>query len=232
MRIITWNMGCAYPGRYRAAHAEAWGQVEALDPDIALLQEVDQVPDSVDQDTVVCSPRDREGGSHTVVYARRGTVTMLGPEPDLAPALLGQALITEVAGLTPEPLVMVSVQALAGSWNTQIILDAVTGVSANREFVVGGDFNLAWRFEETQHSHSASDQFKAMRDQGWLRPHLKFHAGEQRTLFDGMDQLYQLDHFFVDHRTLQRSTRCDVVNLDEQDRLSDHAPLLLEVEGE
>lgn len=50
MHILTWNMGCAFQGsKYRAAHGHAWEQIEALNPDIALLQEVSEIPPGLTQ---------------------------------------------------------------------------------------------------------------------------------------------------------------------------------------
>lgn len=40
MRIVTWNMQAAF-GSTAEKHARAWHYLRALDPDIALLQEVD-----------------------------------------------------------------------------------------------------------------------------------------------------------------------------------------------
>lgn len=121
-----------------------------------------------------------------------------------------------------------------GSWNAHIILDAIARSSSGGRFILGGDFNVAWRFDETDKvpSHWAGDQFRAMRERGWRRPHLKFHAGEERTLFRHDHELFQLDHFFVDELTYGISTGCDVLDLEDQSRLSDHAPLALQVEGD
>ncbi len=124
----------------------------------------------------------------------------------------------------------------AGSWNAAIILAVVARAAARTPFIAGGDFNLAWRFDETASGRPdpywASAQFKAIRERGWRRPHLKFHAGEERTLFRGPNEIYQLDHFFTDAETYRASTRCDVVSMDDLGGLSDHAPLLLEIEND
>ena len=156
---------------------------------------------------IVQAPRNAEGQFSTVIYARRGSATRIEPDPALAPSLLGQAVIARVGDLLAEPFVVASVHTItgvpkgghkatfealalaarkrlpanAGSWNAHIIVEAVAGAATSQRFVVGGDFNAAWRFDETQSSHWASDQFKAMRKHGWRRPHLRFHAGEERT---------------------------------------------------
>lgn len=259
MRIMTWNMGCAFQGsKYRRAHGEAWNRLEELDPDVAFLQEVSHIPESIDTARVVSAPRNQDGTYQTVVYSRRGSLRRLMPSPVLAPALMGQAVLAEPANSSStKPIVLASVHTVTGhpqavmelafealppdvkarfpgdrgSWNAHVILEAVAQSTSGGRFIVGGDFNLAWRFDETDKSRRywASDQFRAMRDKGWLRPHLKFHAGEERTLFRRENEFFQLDHFFVDQDTYDNSTSCDVLHLEDQDRLSDHAPLMLTV---
>jgi endonuclease/exonuclease/phosphatase family metal-dependent hydrolase len=260
MRVITWNMGCAYErSKYRANHAEAWSRIERLDPDVALLQEVGYIPQSIDPERVVATPRNPDSTFLTVVYARRGKVVRLLTDPSLSTVVRGQAVVAEVSGASVHPVVFASVHTLTGlpsaeaklafealatdgrlqlstdtgSWHPQVILQAVDQHVGGRRFVVGGDFNVAWRFDEEQGSEGgywASAQFQAARSKGWRRCHLKFHAGEERTFFRGARELYQLDHIFADKITYDAASRCDVLQMEDQDRLSDHAPMILEVE--
>jgi endonuclease/exonuclease/phosphatase family metal-dependent hydrolase len=99
-------------------------------------------------------------------------------------------------------------------------------------FLAGGDVNLAWRLDELHGPGSfwgSSEWFAHVRHLGWQRPHLKFHAGEQRTLFRHPHELYQLDHYFANSVTNQAVTDCQVVILPHLAELSDHAPVLLEM---
>lgn len=254
VRIITWNMGCGFGGRYRSNHLNAWRQIEELDPDVALLQEVASIPDWADPSRIIVAKRNEAGTFLTVVYARRGSCELVAPDASVSPLLGSQAVIAEVTGLG-EPLLVASVHTRtgrpkepelsmfhgldpevkgrldlpsdSGSWNASIICSVIEWAAGRRNFVAGGDFNLAWRFDETDPRPTgwASDQFKAMRDAGWRRPHLKFHAGEERTLFRRPLEIFQLDHFFCDAGTYGRATACDVIHLDDLEELSDHAPL-------
>lgn len=254
-------MGCGYGSRYKANHAQAWREIEALDPDVALLQEVLRVPESIDPSRVERAPRNRAGTFQTVVYVRRGSLVRIEPEPTLSPVVGGQVVLAEVTGLSISPVVVASIHTLTGapekqaqeafnalpdsvrgllpedrgSWNAAVILRSVAQHTRDRRFVVGGDLNLAWRFDEVQGgktSYWASEQFRALRSEGWRRCHLKFHAGEERTLFRRPDELYQLDHLFADAETYGAATCCDVLQLDDLQELSDHAPLVLEIESE
>lgn len=262
MRVLTWNMGCAYGGTYHAGHPEAWRRLESLEPDVALLQEVLAVPDWVDPAHIIAEPRNTGGRFRTLVYVRGGSCNRVAPHPVLGPLLGGQVVIAEVAGFSEMPILMASVHTRtgpprdpersmfdaltpeeksqlrlpkdSGSWNASLILAEVERVARDRQFVAGGDFNLAWRFDETQGGSTrywASEQFKAMRNEGWRRPHLKFHAGEERTFFRHPHELLQLDHYFTDEGTYRAATRCDVMYFEDLNQLSDHAPLLLEIDS-
>lgn len=254
VQILAWNMGCGFGAEYRSNHLDAWNRIEDLDPDVALLQEVASIPGWVDLGRVIVASRNQTRTFLTVVYARRGSCEPVAPDVVMAPLIGSQVVIGEVSGLG-EPLLVASVHTRTGhpkdpelsmfraldpevrdrlelpedlgSWNAAIIRSAVTHASVGRQFVAGGDFNLSWRFDETESRPTgwASDQFKAMRDAGWRRPHLKFHAGEERTLFRRPLEMFQLDHFFTDANTYVAATSCDVIHLDDLERLSDHAPL-------
>lgn len=255
-------MGCAFGNEYRQSHDEAWRRVEQLDPDVALLQECGATPDWVDSSQIVTRPRNEGGRFHTIVYARRGTIQALDPDPVLAQILGGQAVMAEITLNGAPPILFASVHARTGppkgvdrshfdvladdvrarlalpadpgSWNATSIYTAIARAATHQRTIVGGDFNLAWRFDEidTDHRYWAAAQFRAMRELGWRRPHLKFHAGEERTLFRKDHELYQLDHFFTDAQTYAAATSCEVVKLEDLERLSDHAPLMLEVNDE
>lgn len=257
-------MGCAFGNEYRQSHDEAWRRVEQLDPDVALLQECGVIPEWVDPSRIASRPRNEGGRFHTIVYARRGTIQALNPDPILAPMLAGQAVMAEVNLDGASPILFASVHARTGSpegvdrshfdaladderarlalpadtgsWNATSIYTAIARAATQQRTIVGGDFNLAWRFDETDGAPRfwAAAQFRAMRELGWRRPHLKFHAGEERTLFrkDRPHELFQLDHFFTDAQTYAAATSCEVVQIEDLERLSDHAPLMLAVDNE
>ena len=67
---------------------------------------------------------------------------------------------------------------------------------------------------------------------GWRAVHPKFHAGEQRTLFrPGKDEAFQWDHIFCDGKPWDAATACDVLHVPHQHELSDHAPLVFDLDG-
>lgn len=75
MRLITWNMGCAYGARYKTANPRTWQQLLAWRPDIALVQETLR-PDELDPEAYLFTPYDWSGPETrqigTLVYARTG----------------------------------------------------------------------------------------------------------------------------------------------------------------
>lgn len=258
MRAVTWNMGCGYGHKFRNAHAQAWSYLkEELDPDLAMLQEVGELPAWLSDDQVIRAPRNHGGNFSTVLYSKSGGLLPVAPPPKLADLLDGQA----VMGLLPlgssRPSLVASVHAKTGLidqaflddlpadvrqwfpetadrefWHMVVILAAIEATRRQRRrLVVGGDFNLALRLDEVHgpgSSHWGSGQFfDWARRCGWRRAHLKFHAGEVRTLFRKPKELDQLDHFFVDESTYKTVDACEVLTPPALEDLCDHAPLCL-----
>jgi endonuclease/exonuclease/phosphatase family metal-dependent hydrolase len=62
MRLITWNMGCAYGSRYKQSNPRTWQQLLAWQPDIALVQETLHPGDHLDPETFLFT---RTGGAPT-----------------------------------------------------------------------------------------------------------------------------------------------------------------------
>ena len=255
MRIVTWNMGCAFGHKYRRGHLDAWSYLKDLNPDLAMLQEVGELPSWVAEDQVISAPRNQGGNFSTVLYSKTGGLVPVSPPPELADLLDGQAVMGLFQIGSTRPSLVASVHAKTGlidqsflqhlptdirqwfpeaadreSWHMDVILAAVEATRRQyRRLVVAGDFNLALRLDEIHGpgpTYWGSGQyFDWARRCGWRRAHLKFHAGEQRTFFRKPTQLYQLDHFFVDEATYKTVDACDVLVPPRLEDLSDHAPL-------
>lgn len=256
IRIVTWNMGGGSPGG-RAASDLHWQALDRLDPDVALLQEVTAAPDGVADNRWHARRRNDAGRVfYTAILARRGTLVPRSFDTGVLQALQGQAVAADYQTGDDPPLLLSSVHTLTGRVDGQllasiegpvrdhlpvgqvpshmdIVLAALLPLTGHGRFVVGGDVNLAWRLDE-QHAKGTSmwgsaDWFARVRAHGWRRAHLKFHAGEEQSYHGKGGN--QLDHFFADPATYQSATRCDFVRLDRDHPLSDHDPLLLEIDS-
>lgn len=253
--MLCWNLGAAF-GRWRddpALHERAWHWVAAVDPDLALLQEV--------RPPVWAPGRwDVEMGPFkwfaSAVLARRG----LGLRPVAPPDggvldRFGSYLATaelEVPGLGP--LVVASVHtpareasershpgldraALArpgtdGPWLNDVAFAGYRPLLEGRRFVVGGDWNTSrWVDEHGVADVAGAAFFDRAASAGWVEVSLDSEGGEGKSWYGSSSpRTHQADHIFTDAitATAVRSFAIEpwpVASLG----LSDHAPLVLEL---
>jgi endonuclease/exonuclease/phosphatase family metal-dependent hydrolase len=261
MRLISWNMGCAFPGSsYMPRHERAWRTLLELEPDIALLQEA-RPPEWVatDGSIVVGRPRNDRGSFQTLIWSRGRRLHRVETSAELAPLIQGQVIVGETVDNSGQPLLVASLHAKTGTWpqepfaalsqgvrdllpssryvwHSDVMLAEARQTFGSRRFVAAGDLNMASRMDAIYDSNSpmwgSGLWFAQARDAGWMRCHLKFHAGEEQTFFRPgreNEQMYQLDHIFADAVTYAAATRCEVLSFDALDEMSDHAPMLLEL---
>lgn len=158
-------------------------------------------------------------------------------------AVLLASIHADTRAVDPELLEEHEMPGVGGSHTAKVypadlILAGLTELTLRRRFIVGGDLNLSVRFDDlyTQGSdlYGSVEWFGKARAVGWRNAHLKFHAGDQRTLFrpGKPDEHFQIDHLFTDRTTWQQLTRCDVLAVPMLEELTDHAPLVLETNGD
>jgi endonuclease/exonuclease/phosphatase family metal-dependent hydrolase len=100
-------------------------------------------------------------------------------------------------------------------------------------FIVSGDWNTARLFDEMypgKWPEAGPDFFAATASWGWSESLRKFHQHEIRTYLDPESAPYELDHLFTDDRLNAALTRCDVIEEPALRELSDHAPLIAEID--
>ena len=234
MRIVTWNMGCGpRVSQYRRSHNEAWEYlVKELRPDVAMVQEA------------LVSNLEEARSSHTV------TVCRLGPSVVAGTAVLTRALETATA-----PTIAVSEHTYAVTTKVNTAAGAFTAVSVHvypgeehhadlerlvellratlrgRRVLVGGDFNAARRFDAVYGGQKHQRFFTAMERAGFHEAHWGVHGREVQSFWGRQTkESYQDDHFFLSSEWQARVRSCDVVDNESVRRLSDHGPVVLELD--
>lgn len=259
MRLITWNMGCAYGSTYKTSQPRTWRQLLAWDPDFALVQETLRPDPSVAPGSFVFTPYAWSEEIGTLIYSKsgileerelspilggmlRGQVTLAGTSLDGADLLLASIHAgTEHVDLDVDVLDDLDLDGVGGSHTTKVypldlILSELKPITSRRRFVVGGDLNASIRFDDLVTKGSALygnvEWFSKARDAKWCNAHRKFYAGDERTLFrpGKPGEFFQIDHVFTDGTTWNQITRCDVMRVPFLTELTDHAPLVLEVD--
>lgn len=250
MRVVSWNLG--YAIGLRTMHDRAWHYIAALDPDLAMLQEVrPQLPPWVYERWTVVRPQVKFFGS--AILAKPDL--RLASLPGQVGGVLGQEgyVVTAIAMMTGgSSMLVASIHAPArpatdGAHIDGLDPDAIRRPSApvpwsndlayanarrlieGQRFLVSGDWNVS-RLRDTVDGGTAGAEFfeRAERD-GWRECYRVFHAEEGRTWFHEGDPPYQVDHAFCDAETAKTLEACSIYSQAAEDlKLSDHAPMILE----
>jgi exonuclease III len=217
MRIVTWNMG-----RSGSTHEAAWHYLlSCLRPDVACVQETLASADQIvaDRGTLTWS-RARPGG--TGVFVRRG----LDFRP--IPATLSGSYIAAVALTSPAASVF-SVHVGPESWTNQEAAESwlVRQVHAEPS-LVGGDINTSRAYSA---KHAAF--FDRLEAAGVHDCHWSEHGREVPSFWGRQSAAvtYQDDHFFASQSLAGAVTGCWVDDNPLTRTLSDHGPVVLEIEA-
>ena len=217
MRIVTWNMG-----RSRNTHEAAWHYLlSCLRPDVACVQEALVSTDQIvaDRGTVTWS-RARPGG--TGVFVRRG----LDFRP--IPSTLFGSYVAAVALSAPAVCVF-SVHVGPESWKNQEALEPwlVRQVHAEPS-VVGDDMNTSRAYSAKHAAFFDRLVASGVHDCHWSR------QGRETPSFWGRQSTaatYQDDHFFASQSLAEAVTDCWVDDNPLTRILSDHGPVVLEIQA-
>ena len=234
MRIITWNMGCGpRASQYRKHHDDAWTYLlDDLRPDVALVQEALLARIDVAREghaITLCdlAPEVRAGTAVLVRSFETNPVEsiVVGPETYTAAC--------EVQTATG-PLRVASVHVYPGDKqyaDLRRLSELLGPISAERPILVGGDFNAARRFDEVHGGKKYRASFEAMDAAGLHEVHWRLHGREVQSFWGRQTkEAYQDDHFFISKSWASRVRSCEVIDNDLVRRVSDHGPVVMELD--
>jgi len=226
MKILTWNLGY---WQYSRHHDEAWEYLcDDIRPDFAFLQEV-KPPSWVPNHTVLFEEIYRGWG--TAIFAPSLSLSKEGVS--LYPGRVAAASI----------ILKENLSLFVGSIHAPIIKDRVFPHLANifaeleshhacKSAIIGGDLNSARLAEEVWPGHGHGPFFERI-DKGdrWVDCCRKFHPTEIQTFFrDNCFHPFQDDHIFVSCDLENCVMASDVINNELTRRVSDHIPLVVELD--
>lgn len=256
MRVLCWNLGVAW-GRWRddpALHDRAWHWIAALDPDLALLQEVLPPAWASERWDVRVGPHEFFASA---LLARHRTDLRQASLPSggvlerfgsyLATAELtladGSSLVVSSvhtsARVAPESghpgfdRAAIARRTVGEPWWNDVAFAGFCELISGRRFLLAGDWNTSrWIDENGVATPSGAEFFDRAAAHGWTEVSLGSDGREGKTWFGSTNpRTHQPDHAFADEETaaLVRSFAIEpwpVAVLG----LSDHAPLVLEVD--
>jgi endonuclease/exonuclease/phosphatase family metal-dependent hydrolase len=234
MRIVSWNMGCGpKQSKFRKTHQQAWTYLlDELRPDFALLQETLAVAQSMTRgrgEVLISADRNEDNGAaifiHTGLTAT--PITMRSHDSFLAAADVvapGGSLRVVSVHLYPR-------QGQEHQANLSTLFDLLAESLGDRPFVVAGDINAARRFDEVYGGHRYATFFGSVAERGFHDCHFGLHAKEVQTFWGRQaKESYQLDHVFVAQSWASRVRACNVVDNATVRQVSDHAPVVLDLD--
>ncbi len=256
MRILSWNLGAAF-GRWRDEpdlHDRAWHWIASVDPDIAFLQETRPPTWAAGRwqiqtghyeffaTALVSRPTLR---LRPVVPVPGGTIDRFGSYLATAELALDDGASMLVASVHTSAKVAwesshpafdsaaIARTTVGEPWWNDVAFAAYRELVAGRRFLIAGDWNTArWLDENGVPNPPGQEFFDRAGAAGWVDVSLDAEGREGRTWFGATNpRQYQPDHAFVDPVTAQlaRSFRIEPWPV-ETLGLSDHAPLLIEID--
>jgi len=250
MKVVSWNLGINTVGHAR--HERGWHYLAALDPDLALLQEV-RPPTWAQHHWGIVAGSFANWGS-AIVY-RRGldvrAIETQRPSRLETDGYLVQAELRTPDGLsllvgsvhpaaeyaTPEDLGDRDPRTLLRGRNRKVRKNDVAyaifrDCSVGRRFIVGGDWNISPEIWDGVHPGATESAFfDRARSDGWIDAREHLGLDELPTWRQPPFPSYQLDHVFVDRQTADSLRSLEVNSHPALDLgVSDHAPVVVELD--
>ena len=226
MKILTWNLGY---WQHSSHHDEAWDYLcNDIKPDMAFLQEV-KPPSWVPHRTLSFEEITRGWG--TAIFApslplSKKVFSLYPGRVASASIVLNKNLSLFVASIHA-PIIKSRVFPHLANIFTELEL-----YHASNSAIIGGDLNSARLCEKVWPGHGHGPFFERIdRGNRWVDCCRQFHPTEIQTFFrDTCVNPFQDDHLFVSCDLGNRVRASDVINNELTRRVSDHIPLVAEVD--
>lgn len=224
MRVVTWNLGSNSGFGSRAA----WDYLlDELKPDVALLQEA-VVPADLDRSLAFAKPWPaRRWGS--AVVTSRGAINKTFADTSYGPVVIAELNSGVVVGsLHARIIENRTIPSL------QKTMSAVAPFLKGRQFVIGGDLNTARAADAIWPGHGHLEFFEFLTGRGLYDCYWEVNDRTETRSFwgDVSPHELQLDHLFVDLDTGMngRVRSCQILDPADYRKLSDHSPVVAEIE--
>lgn len=226
LKVVTWNCGF---WQHRSTHDAAWTYLRnQIEPDLALLQEVNS---------------HKLGGNECLhfrgVHQDWGTAVYTRNMP-IEPLTLAEKYSGRVSAASME--ISPGHRCMVASIHAPIIrghvfpylneiFSEIESKVEGKTFIVGGDLNAARLAEKVWPGYGHGPFFDKLAHSVFFDCHQHLHGREEQTFFrKGSIHPFQDDHLFVSHDLEQCVRSCYVLDNEVVRGLSDHAPLVAEIE--
>lgn len=260
MRFVSWNLhGANVPGRASDEQQQrAWEYIHALGADLVLVQEAKaSATPSWDDWVFITGERGRfrktwDWGSVIAAKSHFALTEHVESLDDPRLAQLYDLVLVGCLELAGVRVIVASVHSAAVSvsewirdYATTLRLsdDEISALSrpdckerpylndlaftaldrtiGDSPFIVAGDWNTCRKYA------GGPQFFTRAETRGWVECH---REPDEQSYFGRSSGAYQLDHAFVDTKTAARGIMCEIHVTDDILALSDHAPLVADIE--
>ncbi len=236
IKIATWNM--AY-WSHKAFLTEAWEYfLDNLDCDILLFQESFPLYDKLHQDKLVWH---EIGGTRpwgSGIYSSKYSIK----EVLIDTKFIGSITAAEIEITEDFKLIVISVYALMEKIlnvtysipNLHRIFSDLTGLIEGRDtknrLVIGGDLNASLQIDEQQVGNSHKVFFDRLREFQLINCFDNYYKDFIQThRHSRSEKPWQNDYFFISKKLEKHLVKCEVISNETVHRLSDHNPVIIEL---
>jgi exonuclease III len=251
IRIVSWNMNVR-------ARPDQWDILQAIDPDIALLQEW-RKPSNFKTDGYLYS-KEYLPGRHTAIWSKwslqdKNNFPKAAEAPWESYRSALEGCIVSASAITPiGPISVSSVYAYPekikheqltgfdletlrlpsskGIWPADLIWWALKDwVSSSGRAILGGDWNTS-RILDDPKPRGNQEFFNRMQDCGWDEIARNYYPDEKDsfTWTRKNARSMQLDHFFASSELASSAVNFEVTRTESFNQASDHFPIHIDLE--
>lgn len=237
LKIATWNMAYWNKKQYEA---EAWRYfVKDINCDILLFQESYPNMEILEEDGLVW---DEIGGTRpwgSGIYSPKYKISKYSFETDF----IGAVTAAEIEINSELKLIVISLYGLFENIlnvgyaipNLHRIFSDLTGIleggGTKHRIVIGGDLNASLQIDEQYPGNSHRVFFDRLKEFGLVNCFDNyFNDFVQTHRHSRSDKPWQNDYFFISKKLEKHLNNCEVIETNEVRKLSDHNPVVIELD--
>lgn len=225
---------------HRKHEVEAWDYlVNDLDCDIYLTQESVPNLENLDENSIVWNEIGGTRSWGTGIYSPKYTIK----EYPLNTSFIGSVAAAEIEIIPETKIIVISLYALMEKISNitysipnlhrifSDLTEVLEGGHTKHRVVLGGDFNASLQLDEMQSGNSHHVLFDRLREFGLVNCYDNFFQDFVQTHRHLRSKKpWQIDYFFISKRIAQNLTGCEVINTSTVHKLSDHNPVVIELD--
>jgi exonuclease III len=230
-----------YWSRDKQQRKTAWSYLfNELDPDIALLQEVKIQPLHLDNYNLIYHKLDGKRDWGSAIVAKNSKLFehhIQNYYPGSRGLIVAEAQVSKDISVTVINIYgLIDPDGYATTTLHHMLSDLTPILHKERKkkfIVLGGDLNISKQWDERYKNKDPLHRivFDRLEDFGLVNCTELFYGGHIKTYSHNRgDFPWQDDYFFVSSNLKERIKSCEVINFDKINELSDHFPIVLELD--